>query len=96
MTTNETIDAEQPADEDEQLTSTTKTRWEWLSSVTAGVTVAVFLALVVASAVEPWPVSMPGAYVLAAFLAVSFAAYTYAIGEDVAGIFDQIRGGGSE
>lgn len=96
MTTDETTDEEQHADEDEQLTSTTKTRWEWLSTLTALVTVATFLGLVVAAALEPVPVSMPGPYVLAAFLAVSFAAYTYAIGEDVAGIFDQIRGGGSE
>lgn len=82
--------------EDEQLTETTRTRWEWLSTVTAFLTVATFLGLVVGAALEPVPVSTPGPYILAAFLAVAFAAYTYAIGEDVVGIFETIRGGGSE
>lgn len=78
--------------DDEQLTETAKTRWEWLSTLTAAALVTSFLGVIVALTWEPIPASWPGGLPGYIFLAAFAAAVTYAIGEDVTSIVNDLRG----
>ena len=78
--------------EDEQLTETAKTRWEWLSTLTAAALVATFLGIMIALVWTPIPASWPGGLPGYLFLAAFAAAVTYAIGEDVTSIVNDLHG----
>lgn len=86
----------QADNEDEQLTESPKSRWELLSTLTVLGTVLAFLGLTVGASIETVPVVAPGSYLLGAFLAATFGAYSYAIGKDVAAIFTDLKSGPAE
>ena len=79
--------------DDQQLTETAKTRWEWLSTLTAAALVTGFLGVFVAMSLESFAVAWPGGLPGYTFLAAFAAAVTYAIGEDVTAIINEFRGG---
>ena len=91
--TPDTDDVEEP--EDEQLTETAKTRWEWLSTLAAAALIGSFLVLVGGLAFEPVPATWPDGPAGWVYLAAVIAGVTYAIGEDVTEIYQSLRGGSS-
>lgn len=78
--------------DDEQLTETAKTRWEWLSTLTAATLIGTFILVMGALIWEPVPATWPGGIPGWVFLAGVVAAITYAIGEDVTEIIGNLRG----
>ncbi|MDZ7850061.1 MAG: hypothetical protein U5K70_04345 [Halodesulfurarchaeum sp.] len=78
--------------DDEQLTETAKTRWEWLSTLSAGAIILFMLAVMAALTLEPVPATWPSGAVGMVYLAAFLAALTYAIGEDTVAIVNKLRG----
>lgn len=82
-------------DDDEQLTETAKTRWEWLSTFSAALLIVSFIGAVAALTADPVPATWPGGPVGWVYLAGFLAALTYAIGEDVTKVYQSLRDGSS-